>query len=257
MAHAISGVTKHAMKGTEAMSQMSQSEDVSHAEMLRRRTAQTLEEITPSISKSDAAGAIARGKMYELVGFFSAAASAYNEALVYESGSHEALARLAITELKAGRTAQGLKTATDLAARAPEFEVSELAGIQTVSSMTILGDALLLSNRVNDAQVAYEQARRINADDGYASVRLAQLRLMEGDVDGAVELRPAFASDPKFGSLATSLNLAKTSPSLVPSISEATIVADIKRFLPGRPVSIDKEIRLADPVVGDDRWCTR
>jgi tetratricopeptide (TPR) repeat protein len=136
-----------------------------HAQLVRRRAEETLRDVAASLGEQSAEGALARGKMFELVGYFPEAVAAYSDALAIDADLREARARRALSQLKAGHVGQALETATDLAARHPDYVVQALTTDERVSAMTILGDALLANDRIDDARVAYEQARSISEED--------------------------------------------------------------------------------------------
>jgi tetratricopeptide (TPR) repeat protein len=189
--------------------------------LLFDRTSETMSSIGPLIGEKSAAGAVARGKMFELVGYFANAIAAYQEALFLDEGLDEARARLALAQLKLGLqghsddTHRGLATITELAEKKPDYGIRALASDADVSAMTVLGDALALSKRIDDAKAAYGKAVEINEGDTYAALRLRQVqqRLINGDMPGPP--------------------------------------------LPGRPVTVDGEVQMAPVVIGESAWCVR
>jgi tetratricopeptide (TPR) repeat protein len=228
-----------------------------HAELLRRRTTETLKEISSSLGEETAEGALARGKMFEMVGYFFEAIKAYSDALGLDPSIDEARARLALSQLKASRFESGLHTITELAARRPDYTFQALTTDEKVSAMTVLGDALVATGRPDDAQTAFEEARRINDQDSYAAARLAQVRIVNNETSQALELRESFADNPRFAGLSAGFNLAETNVKLVPRLTERNLTANLIYQMPGRPVVVEGELRLAPVVEGDDRWCGR
>lgn len=226
-----------------------------HAHLLSKRSLETMNHISGSLSDQTLIGALARGKMFELVGYFDEASASYAQGIAYDSSSDEASARLALTQLKAGHFQEGLATATKLAARKPDFQIQALATNETVSAITILADALVLNHRLKDAVIAYEKARKFNPEDSYAAGRLAEIHIVHGEPEKALALAKDFADNPRFKDLTGVLGLGKTSASLLPHITTDSLIARLRSQMPGRPMVVGSEIRLATLIEGDDTWC--
>src|SRR5687767_13187722 len=122
--------------------------------MLARRARQTIKEASGKLGDKSAAGAIARGKVYELVGYFPEAVECYSEALGLDARSDEARVRLAIARLKGGDAAGGLAAIVPLAKANPKFRFQALATDEVSGPLTILGDALLANGRRREAAEA-------------------------------------------------------------------------------------------------------
>lgn len=227
----------------------------SHAQLLSMEALDTLNKVKGQLSEQSAAGALARGKVFELVGYFVEAADSYREALSHDRNNSEAAARLALSQIKAGHNEKALASAMTLAARDPGFQVKALATEERVSGMTILGDALVANNRLADAMEAYQAARKINARDSYAAGRIAELHLANDEPKKAIELRKDFGGNPRFHTLNSLLALGNTSAALLPTFTRDTLVRKIFRDVPGRPLLVDSQPRFAPIVEGDEGWC--
>lgn len=234
---------------------------IAHAELLFTRASETLKGARKQLDDNTAAGALARGHVFELVGYFPQAIECYKAALAIDPELEEAAARLSISQLKAGQFKNSLASAMSLAARNPEFQIRALATNEQVSAMTILGDALVTNDRLNDAIEAYQAARRIAAgaggagEDSYAAGRLAQIYLALGEPQKALELAPAYADNPRFHDLSSVMTLGRTSGALLPGIERASLASIVMAADVGRPLMIDHESRLAPLVQGDQSWC--
>ncbi|MDB5937228.1 MAG: hypothetical protein JWQ01_4572 [Massilia sp.] len=215
----------------------------------------TLEDAKGALTEPNAEGALARGKVFELVGNFEAAIESYSHALLMDEELHLARARLALAQLKNGDFETGLVSAMKLAACQPKFLLQTLATDESVGAMSILGDALVLNGRLEDAEAAYEAARNHNRSDTYATGRLAQLYLTINQPQKSVELRPQFSSDQRFHELTSVLRLAETSNALLPSYSPEQFIAKLTRAVPGRPLITGDHVRQAELMKRDDGWC--
>lgn len=215
----------------------------------------TLENVKGRLSDHSAEGALARGKVFELVGDFDAAVENYAHALSSDENLHMAQARLALAQLKKGDFQGGLNSAMKLAACKPEFLLQTLATDESVGAMSILGDALVLNGRLEDAEAAYQAARKHNQSDTYAAGRLSQLYLTIDQLHKAVELRPEFSSNARFQELSSILALAHTSNALLPSYSPEQLIAKISHSVAGRPLITGGSARQAQMVARDDGWC--
>jgi tetratricopeptide (TPR) repeat protein len=231
------------------------SSTLNHARVLSSHSRDTLQRIDAQLSESSAAGALARGKMFELVGYFAEAAESYTDALTLDSNLTEASARLALAQLKAEQREKALATAMSLAACNPNFKFKALASDEVVSAMTVLGDTLVGNNRLEDAKEAYQAARKIDSKDSYAAGRLAELHLADKDHKKALELRNDFKNNPRFQNLNSLLALSDTSAALLPRFSRESLAVRITSVAVGRPLLVDGEVRFASVVEGDDGWC--
>jgi tetratricopeptide (TPR) repeat protein len=226
-----------------------------HAQLLSAQSLETLNGTRKQLSETSFAGALARGKVFELVGYFVEAADSYNEALSYDRSNPEATARLALSQLKAGNFDGALATAMSVAASEPGFQIKALATEERVSALTILGDALVANGRLKDASEAYQAARKISSKDSYAAGRLAEIHLANGEPKLAVELRRDFSNNPRFSSLNSLLAMESTSAALLPRFTAESLIARLRGGVLGRPLLVDGQPRLASIVEGDDGWC--
>jgi tetratricopeptide (TPR) repeat protein len=225
------------------------------AEQVAKRLTETLQAASPALRQQTAAGALARGQVFQIAGYLDDAAECYTEALALDPGLHEAAARLAVVEAAAGRAESALSVAMKLAAQAPSFEMREVSSEQQVSALTILGDALANAGRTADAVSAYELARKSNPKDTFAAARLAQMYLATGQHKKAVDQSTAFAANPRFRVLAKVLTLGSKSEALLPIFDARAVHNSLRVAMPGRPVLADGEPVVAPLVDADTGWC--
>lgn len=226
-----------------------------HARLLSAQSRDTLAKVEGQLADQSAAGALARGKVFELVGYFVEAAHSYVEALSHDKGLAEASARLALALLKSEQRERALSVAMGLAARQSNFKLKALATNEQVSAMTILGDALVANNRLEDAKEAYLAARKIDSKDSYAAGRLAQIHLAERDYKKALDLRKDFRDNLRFQELNSLLSLGDTSAALLPTFTRESLSHNIASVAVGRPLMVDGEVRCASIVEGAEGWC--
>jgi tetratricopeptide (TPR) repeat protein len=246
---------RHNASATESQSQANPA--IRLANVFCQRVLQTVEESKKHLSENTAQGALARGKVFSLAAEYEQAAASFAEALSMDNNLTEAAARLPLAQLKAGQNAKALNNAMSLAARQPKFMVQELSTNEKVSAMTILGESLLANGRIQDATEAYKNALQISSEDSYAAGRLAQLHMVEGRGAEALKLAGNFTSNPRasFQSLNKVMPLGNTSVSLLPRITAETLVANVSRSMPGRPILADGAPRVAPLVWDDNGWC--
>ncbi len=227
-----------------------------HAQMLLKNANQTLGEATKNLEAAGSAAALARGKVFELVGYFPEAVESYRHALIAEPGNTEAAGRLAIAQLKAGKTRAALAAATELAAGSPEARVKALATDEVVSAMTILGDALASSGRPVDAAIAYGKALEIDRGDSYAAGRLAQTVIATGGGEKLDGLDKLVGDNPRFHGLRAGLALGAKHHELLPTLNPSQLAAAVMSNPVGRPFLAEDQAILADVVEGDPSWCS-
>lgn len=223
---------------------------------LRKHLSETLEQANKALNEDSPQGAIARGRVFQMAGYFLEAADSYADALGYgDEAMDEAAACGIVAQLKARQPEKALASAMALAARNPGFELKELSSNQYASAMTLLGDALAYNDRPNDAIEAYKIARSTSKRDSFAAGRLAQLYLATGEPNKAVEQFKDVESNPRFRSLARVLTLGRKSVSLLPVFQRGSLGAMIAVTDHGRPLFVDGAPRLASVVGGNDEWC--
>ncbi len=214
---------------------------------------QTLDETLPALPEASALGALARGQVYQLAGYFSEAIESYTEALALNRELDEAAARLTIVQLLAGEHGKALANAMKLAARSPAFQLQENTSDQHIGVMTLLGDALAFNGRSSDAIKAYELALA-NKRDTFAAGRLAQLHLASGQPGKALEQLAAASGNTRFRNLTRVLSLGRQSEALLPVIEPRALTAELSNAMPGRPLMIEATARTAPPAWGDTQW---
>jgi tetratricopeptide (TPR) repeat protein len=162
---------------------------------------------------------LAAGKLAMLTpGGLSEARELLSEALVRDSGLHEARAFLALAELQSGLAEAGLETAASLAFSTPDFTFKTRLGLPT-SAQTVLGDALFVNKRGREAISAYERAIKVEPHDQHALRRLASLYLTNGRASEAVGLLGRIEETDDTRTLVAAVRLAANDPARLPSIS--------------------------------------
>ncbi len=229
--------------------------DVEFAQLVSRRSAETLQTASARLADNSSEGAFARGNIFELSAYYEQAEESYREALTINGENHLAAARLALVQLKGDKPEKALHTASKLAAKNPGLLVQELTTNEQVSVFTILGDALVLNGRVTDAIQAYQAAQKTSSKDSFAAGRLAQVYLSTGEPKKALELGKSFANNPRFSTLTSVLALGRTSDALLPRFRSESLVNAIKRAEPGRPLLVDGTPQFAPVVEGSEAWC--
>src|SRR5437879_2373901 len=92
------------------------------AESLAKHLLATLEASRAKAADRSAPGALARGRIFQLAGYYAEASASYVEALQQDPGLGEAAARLTTVQITQGHFGQALASATTLASRDPTFE---------------------------------------------------------------------------------------------------------------------------------------
>ncbi len=222
------------------------------AQQIVKRLLETLQADSRVVGDVSLEGAMARGRAFGLAGHLEEAMESCREALTIDPSAHEAAARLAILQLRAGRYVDALATATALAAKAPDYELREMTSDEHVSSFTLLGDALVKNGRVDDAIHAYEAARKASSRDTTAAARLAKAYIATGQPKKALAQAGIFANNPHYYDLSAVLNLGQTNEALLPSFDVSAVPAPP---VGGRPLLVAGEARIAPVVDGDATWC--
>jgi len=179
-------------------------------------------------SRDTAPGLFSAGRIWELANVPRLAADMYERALRLDPNFNEAAARLAFARIRTGRAKEALELANDLATRAPDFQFKTITGSLTISSQTVLGDALRANGSKRPAIKAYEAAVQLVPGDSYSIGRLAELYLDQGRIAAAVRLEPNL--DAKyFSGIKSALRLAQNDPTFLPTITRVRTTALINR----------------------------
>lgn len=205
-----------------------------------------LEAAAKKAGDAGAAGALARGIIFQNAAFLEEAAESFKEALAADPKAHEAGARLVLTLLRARRYEAALEVAMKLAKRAPDYAMPELTTDQSISVFTLLGNALLANGRLEDAARAYEGALKRKPDDSTAAARLAQVHIALGQPEKAFDHAKEVASNPRFGGLASLLELGRGSAALLSAFSPAGRIGYVSVDEHGRPYLVDGDVRQAE-----------
>lgn len=216
---------------------------------------ETINSTNKELTEGGADASLAAGKIYALGAYHEEAIACFHDALKASAKLHEAAARLGILQIRTGRNLEALKTLSELAKRAPDYAMPEMASDEVVSVYTLLGNALLVNRRYDQAIAAYEKAGEVCPRDTSAAARLAQLHIASGNQDAAVELAPRFADNPRFASLSATLFLTRDSKLTLPAIGIDAFIASAALDVHGRPVIVNESARVAALVTGDDSWC--
>ena len=195
--------------------------------------------------------AIARGKVFQLAGYFAEAADSYTEALGSKS-EDEAASRLVLVQLMARQPEKALATATALASRNPGYEFKEMTSNQRISALTLLGDALVYNGRLNDAIKAYKRARATSSKDAAAAGRLAQAYHAVGEPKKAQALAKEIGKNPRFARLSAVL---AGDVQTLPAVGIESLTAMLQGTPVGRPLIINDTVVLAPIVNGSIQWC--
>jgi tetratricopeptide (TPR) repeat protein len=219
----------------------------------------TLENAERDLARGGPVAALARGRVFELVGYFDAAAAAYREAFSLDPKLSEARAREALCHLKGGDAERGLQLAVAAAAADEKLQLETLATGEAFSVMTILGDALVANNRLDDALAAFKKARAIVPNDNYATAHLAQVYLATNQQNLAADLAPSIQLPSRFETFKTVLGLGGNGLALLQEGRRGSLVANIKVMMPtpmpGRPMDVHGEQRVASLVEPREDWC--
>jgi tetratricopeptide (TPR) repeat protein len=162
---------------------------------------------------------IAAGKISEYANHYSSAISCYQRALAINPKAHEALARLAIVQMKSGCLQDAISTASQLTLEEAGYRFETLDGRPT-SAFTVLGDGLRLAGKMEAAAGAYKQALNVQGADGYAAGKLAELLLRAGDVKEATALSERIDKTDNFSGLMATLRLVGNNPKALPAVLE-------------------------------------
>lgn len=185
------------------------------------------EEATPS--QKD----LAAGMAFEIDGASAQAASFYGRACALDDQNVEASARLALALLKLGKVKEGLVHAVRLAAYAPEFTFSSLVKHKPLSSQTVLGEALFLNGRFDEAETAFQAALKQSDQDGLAYSRLTLINIQTRRGDEALRLlesSPATLNGRK--TLESLARLAVNQPDLLPVVIESGVMVNTAENTP-------------------------
>lgn len=197
---------------------------------------------------------LARGKAFQLASYFEEAAQSFEAAVAIDPNLSEARARLAVVQMRASQPQRALATAMDLAQSEPSFLLHELTSSQAMSAMTILGDALSLNGRVEDALEAYRNAVKRSPKDMFAAGRLAQAYLSLGDAKSAFEQADKIANNPRFHSLTRLLRLGNETLAVLPR-QNGNMAALLAVSAHGRPMIVNDHASTAPLVFAPTGWC--
>lgn len=222
--------------------------DVENAAAIMKGVEATLERVR----ERGVDDAIAQGQVFELAGMPEKAGKVYLGALGGDDGRSacEALARYIIVLFRQDRRTEALESANRLAAIDPEFTMTSVVYGETYSSMTLLGDALFVNKRLDDAQSAYDAALKTLPGDSYVSSRMALLLLAKNETKSAIRLSRAVRESPRFADLHNMLKLGEEGLINL-ELSEDAAMTVVLASPAGRPFRVG-EARQAAPIARSD-----
>jgi len=237
------------------MAAKADADPVGLAKSLAKHLMATLEAATDLAAERSADGALARGRIYQLAGYYAEAAENFLGALEKGPKLDEAAARLVNVRMSQSRYQEALALAVELASRSPTFEYKESSSDQVVCAMTLLGDTLTAVGRTQDAIQAYSIARKSNPEDTFAAGRLAQHYIATGQPELALQESKAVARNTRYAALARELSRGLENPLFMPSIRTDDLRGLLAVSAVGRPVMVEGNARVASVISGCDDWC--
>jgi len=189
----------------------------------------------------DAARAV--GRLTGLAYLKDRSVEAYSHSVRSDPSSAQARAGLALALLRADRFAEAVEQATILAGQEPAFRFETLLPGESVSALSLLGDALAGRGDIEAAQQAYRSALAASPKDTYAAGRLTQLLLQTAArsseaVKEAVQIGKIIDQNPRFDQLSGVLRLA-ANQGVVSSVGSKFFMPP----MPGRPFVVNGERR--------------
>jgi tetratricopeptide (TPR) repeat protein len=221
-----------------------------------RRIMQTVEEASASVELATAEGALARGKIFEISGLRGRAAEQYERAYQLDNSSTEILYRLTLALLKAGKVKEALDASLNLVDKDPKFSTQALCSEEVVSSLSLLGDALIVNDKEEDAVKVFEQALENDPKETYAAGRLAQILLYQGNSEAARPLLGLVEQSARFADVAFLLRLA--SGALSQTVTGVVRIQSLKDAIrvsshAGRPLFVDG-VQLTSELTNAPEW---
>ncbi|WFU25151.1 hypothetical protein QA649_02580 [Bradyrhizobium sp. CB1717] len=226
---------------------------IEFAETLAANIAAVMKEIGPQLKSKSSIGSMARGKLFEITKNYELSITSYRDAVENDDQMDEALARLVIVELQAGKHEDALRSAITLAGRAKSFTFRSLCLGEEYSPMTLLGEALLLNDRTDSAQEAFEKALKANKNDTFAAGRLAYILLAKGENDAAAKLASTVSASVRYRQLEPLLRFAAKKTQM-PFVKASMAITIAGRSMPGRPITVNGDVRVAGLSESPD-WC--
>jgi tetratricopeptide (TPR) repeat protein len=214
-----------------------------------------LESAQTALDNGGIEGTFASGRLFLLANMPEQAIEAFRKAVGFESLSLDALGCLAIAQIRARRYPEALDTATKLVSLNKSFELKTLIPDETISSLAILGDTLILNDKPESAIQAYRAALDLNAQDNYATGRLAQVYLTTSKFSEAADLAVKTGNNPRFRDTRAISRISISSPNVVPGLSISSIKSILEISDGGRPFLVDGERRQGE-LVTSELWNT-
>lgn len=168
---------------------------------------------------------LAAGKIYEIADVHQEAISHFEQSVNADCNNFEALARLSLALLKAGRTQEALQYAVELNQKASSFTFLSLGG-KTVSAPAVLGDALQSAGKFELAVEAFREALEVSSEDRYSAAMCAAVLLRLGKTTEAVQLVPRFESSVQFVDLVETLKMLSPTSSNLPALARLSFKGD-------------------------------
>lgn len=176
---------------------------------------------------NDAPRLIAGGKVYEIAQMYGVAQRYYEQASKIDPSLLEATARLALVHLKLGNRSTGLMIAQELVQRNPALKFPDISN-RPRSAQAVLGDAYRDNGNIAAAKEAYSSAVATEPRDGYSASKLAEIHILESDIDSALALTKQFLKSDELQAFEATVRLLTNDANRVPAI--AGIVTDFARI---------------------------
>lgn len=227
-----------------------------NAHEIFKHSEKTLRKVKRHLDDNSFEGALSRGNLFELVGHFDDAIDSYKQAIRHNEKSTLAKARLALSQIKSGLMADALETATDIAKADPFFDVPALSSSDEIPVLTILGDALAVNNRFDEALKTYSKVAEKGSADPYTLGRLAQLYIVTGQEEKAIKLADDISSSVRFTGLSNILLTKNIDIAKVSGLNKDSLAGAIMLDDHGRPFVSEGEIKSAKMADCDTGWCS-
>ena len=207
---------------------MAKSEEESRAAALRR--ADAILSAVSGLKKefegdpTSSQGMLAAGKIHEVEADHLGAAEWYRRAAAVDPGNYEAMARLALSLLKAQQGEAGLAAAMELVREAGEFTFGSLIMGHALSSYTVLGDALRVNGHDDAAEAAYERAFKLQKADSYSAGRYGTALALRGEIEKAAKVLQAIDKDCSvYSAVASGVKLALNDAFTLPAVKDVLL----------------------------------
>lgn len=225
------------------------------AKLVAKNVTDALSDVNENLDAGGAIGAIAQGKIFEITKHNEWAVKSYELAYNMDANNLEALARLVVANIHVGKFDDALERAVQLAAFDKTFTIRSLCQGEDYTACTLLAEALLLNDRIEEARNAYQMALDLNSGDIVSAGRLAQISLAKGEIQQAVDGAKLTQNSPRFKQLRAMATLAENQNTILPVLQLDTIkrLAGTASSAVGRPLTVEGS-RVRASVTGATGW---